>query len=126
MKIDRLEFYLVAMPLLYPWRTAYGEDHAIHAMLCRMCSGSVQAWGETSPLAAPCYSSEWAGGVFQVAQHWLGPAIVGQTIDDGNGGKRSRKVLSPGNVANRFLELAMYEAFPDAYGASGSPQSRPY
>ena len=82
MKIDRLEFYLVAMPLLYPWRTAYGEDHAIHAMLCRMCSGSVQAWGETSPLAAPCYSSEWAGGVFQVAKHWLGPAIVGQTIDD--------------------------------------------
>ena len=59
MKIDRLEFYLVAMPLLYPWRTAYGEDPAIHAVLCRMCSGSVDAWGETSPLAAPCYSSEW-------------------------------------------------------------------
>ena len=46
-----------------------------------MCSGSVDAWGETSPLAAPCYSSEWGGGAFQVAKHWLGPAIVGQRVD---------------------------------------------
>ena len=81
MKIDRIEFYLVAMPLLYPWRTAYGEDHTIHALLCRLSSGSVDAWGESSPLAAPCYSAEWAGGAYQVARQWLGPAILGQTID---------------------------------------------
>ena len=41
MKIDRLEFVHVAMPLIYPWRTAYGEDAAIHSVLCRMTSGSV-------------------------------------------------------------------------------------
>ena len=28
MRIDRLDIYHVSMPLIYPWRTAYGEDHA--------------------------------------------------------------------------------------------------
>lgn len=76
MHIDRLDLYHVAMPLIYPWRTAYGEDAAAHAVLCRMVSGSVEAWGESSPLAAPCYSPEWAGGVFAVCRDWLGPALL--------------------------------------------------
>jgi O-succinylbenzoate synthase len=81
--IDRIDLYHVAMPLIYPWRTAYGEDAAIHSVLCRMSSGSVSGWGEASPLAAPCYSPEWGGGVFAVLKEWLAPAIVGQTIASG-------------------------------------------
>ena len=80
MKIDRIELFHVAMPLIYPWRTAYGEDAAIHAVLCRMTSGSVDAWGESAPFAAPCYSPEWAGGVFALTRDWLAPAILKQHI----------------------------------------------
>ena len=83
MKIDRLEFVHVAMPLIYPWRTAYGEDAAIHSVLCRMTSGSVDGWGESAPFAAPCYSPEWAGGVFATARDWLGPALLQQDIRSG-------------------------------------------
>ncbi|MCA9163550.1 MAG: o-succinylbenzoate synthase [Planctomycetales bacterium] len=83
MRIDRIELYHVAMPLIYPWRTAYGEHAAIHSVLCRMSSGSIDAWGESSPLAAPCYSPEWGGGIFATCRDWLAPAIVGQTIDSG-------------------------------------------
>ncbi|MDX1944845.1 MAG: o-succinylbenzoate synthase [Pirellulaceae bacterium] len=84
MHIDRIELYHVAMPLLYPWRTAYGEDAAIEAVLCRMTSGSLAGWGEASPLAAPCYSPEWAGGVFATAKQWLAPALVGKAIASGD------------------------------------------
>ena len=52
MKIDRIELFHVAMPLIYPWRTAYGEDAAVHSVLCRLTSGSVEAWGESAPFAA--------------------------------------------------------------------------
>ena len=83
MKIDRIELYHVQMPLLHPWRTAYGEDAAIESVLCRMISGDLEGWGESSPLAAPCYSSEWAGGVFAVAKQWLAPSLLGQTIASG-------------------------------------------
>ena len=83
MKIDRIELFHVAMPLIYPWRTAYGEDAAIHSVLCRMSSGSVDAWGESTPLAAPCYSPEWGGGIFAVARDWLAPALIGKDVTSG-------------------------------------------
>jgi O-succinylbenzoate synthase len=83
MKIDRIELFHVAMPLIYPWRTAYGEDAAVHSVLCRMCSGLAEGWGETTPFAAPCYSPEWAGGVFAVLRDWLAPQILQRDVSSG-------------------------------------------
>jgi O-succinylbenzoate synthase len=83
MKIDRIDLFHVEMPLIYPWKTAYGEDAACHSLLCRMTSGSTHAWGESAPLAAPCYSPEWAGGAFAVARQWLAPALAGKSIETG-------------------------------------------
>lgn len=111
MKIDRIEFYLVAMPLLYPWRTAYGEDHAIHAVLCRMASGSIDAWGESSPLAAPCYSSEWAGGVFQVAKEWLGPAVLGQDAPTAEALQQHMAVYKGNPFAKAALDTAWWALY---------------
>ena len=51
MRIDRFEVYHVAMPLIYPWRTAYGEDYDIHSVVVRAVSGDYDAWSESSPLA---------------------------------------------------------------------------
>lgn len=84
MLIDSIELFHVAMPLVSPWRTAYGEDAAVESVLVRMQSGNDVAWSESSPLAAPCYSPEWAGGVFACIRDWLAPAIVGQQIDSGD------------------------------------------
>lgn len=84
MRIDSLHVYHVAMPLLYPWRTAYGEDYVVESVLVRMQSGGDVAWGESSPLAAPCYSPEWAGGVFCCLRDWLAPAIIGQDVTSGD------------------------------------------
>ncbi len=39
MHIDSLDVYQVAMPLIYPWRTAYGEDYDVHTVLVRATSG---------------------------------------------------------------------------------------
>lgn len=84
MRIDRIDLYHVAMPLIYPWRTAYGEDAAIHGVLCRLTSGSVSAWGESAPFAAPCYSPEWANGMFGLCRDWLAPALLGHDITSGD------------------------------------------
>lgn len=84
MIIDRIDLFHVAMPLIYPWRTAYGEDAAIHSVLCRLQSGSLCGWGEAAPFAAPCYSPEWAGGAFAVARDWLAPALLGKSLTSGS------------------------------------------
>lgn len=83
MRIDSIELFHVAMPLIYPWRTAYGEDAAIEGVLVRMEGGGQVAWGEAAPFAAPCYSPEWAAGMFGCLRDWLAPAVVGQEIDSG-------------------------------------------
>ena len=58
MKFDRLDIYHVAMPLIYPWRTSYGEDYDIHSVLVKAMDGDTVAWSESSPLHAPTYLTE--------------------------------------------------------------------
>lgn len=84
MRIDAVDVFHVAMPLISPWRTAYGEDYTIESVLVRMEGGGKVAWGESSPLAAPCYSPEWAGGVFETVVKWLAPAVVGRSFSSGD------------------------------------------
>lgn len=77
MRIDSFDIYHVAMPLIYPWRTAYGEDWEIHSILVRATSGDVEAWSESSPLEAPTYLTEGARAVFHNLVDHFGPRVVG-------------------------------------------------
>ena len=109
MHIDRIDLYHVAMPLIYPWRTAYGDDYVIESVLVRMQSGDAVGWGETSPLAAPTYSPEWAAGVFHVAKTWLAPRLVRQDIASGPQ-LQERLALIKGNpFAKAGLDLAWWD-----------------
>ena len=111
MKIDRIDLFHVAMPLIYPWRTAYGEDAAIHSVLCRMSSGSTCGWGESAPFAAPCYSPECAAGAYGVARDWLAPAVVGQQVSSGQE-LQSRLTLFKGNpFAKAILDTAWWSLY---------------
>ena len=83
MRIDAVELFHVRMPLISPWRTAYGEDAAVESILVRMEGAGFVGWGESCPLAAPCYSPEWAGGVFATVADWFAPALVGESISSG-------------------------------------------
>ncbi|MFO0919633.1 MAG: o-succinylbenzoate synthase [Planctomycetaceae bacterium] len=108
MRIDRIDLFHVSMPLIYPWRTAYGEDAAIESVLCRMTSGSVEAWGESSPLAAPCYSPEWAGGIFAVCQQWLAPRLLHQDVSSGDDLQERLKLFKGNPFAKAILDTAWW------------------
>ncbi|MDA1013058.1 MAG: o-succinylbenzoate synthase [Planctomycetota bacterium] len=108
MRIDRIELFHVAMPLIYPWRTAYGEDSAIHSVLCRMSSGSVSGWGESAPFAAPCYSPECAGGLFLVARDWLAPALIGQDLTSGDDLQQHIAMFKGNPFAKAALDTAWW------------------
>ncbi|MFN0196847.1 MAG: o-succinylbenzoate synthase [Planctomycetaceae bacterium] len=108
MRIDRISLYHVAMPLIYPWRTAYGEDAAIHSVLCRIESGSVCGWGESAPFAAPCYSPECAGGVFQIIKDWLAPAILGHDSPTSNDLQQRMSIFKGNPFAKACLDNAWW------------------
>ncbi|HEY2894288.1 MAG TPA: o-succinylbenzoate synthase [Pirellulales bacterium] len=96
------------MPLISPWRTAYGEDAAIESVLVRMQSGDLVGWGESSPLAAPCYSPEWAGGIFACTRQWLAPALVGQYISSGEDLQSKLSHFKGNQFAKAGLDIAWW------------------
>ena len=104
MRIDRIELFHVAMPLLYPWKTAYGEDAEIHSILCRMDSGTVSEWGASAPLAAPCNSPEWGGGIFDVTKTWLAPKLLGEDIETGHQLQQRLAVFKGNPFAKAILD----------------------
>ena len=81
MKIDELDVHYVVMPLIYPWRTAYGEDADIHSVLVRFTSGDHVAWSESTCFFAPTYLNESAGSVFYHVSEVMGPWVVGREYD---------------------------------------------
>jgi O-succinylbenzoate synthase len=81
MKIDTIEVFYVALPLIYPWRTAYGEDPAIHTVIIKMVSGEYAGWGETTPLRAPTYSPESAMSAYHTITEFIAPLLVGREIE---------------------------------------------
>ena len=78
MKIEAIELYRVAMPVIYPFRTAYGDGHVIESVLVRMSAQGLDGWGESTPWESPLYSPEWAVGVFALIRDWLAPRLLGQ------------------------------------------------
>ena len=62
MKIEAIELHRVAMPVIYPFRTAYGDGHVIESVLVRMSAGGLDGWGESTAWESPLYSPEWPEG----------------------------------------------------------------
>ncbi len=81
MKIDSAEIRYVELPLISPWRTAYGEDATIHSVMVRLDGGGASAWGEATPFYAPTYSPESARSVYETAREFFLPRLIGETLD---------------------------------------------
>jgi O-succinylbenzoate synthase len=80
MFIDAIEVYYLKIPMVKPWRTAYGEDSDTHTIFVCMRSGNKTGWSETGPLYAPTYSSEYAYGVYYLVTQFFAHHIVGRDI----------------------------------------------
>ena len=108
MRIDRLDVYHVAMPLLYPWRTAYGEDYDIHSVLVRAVSGDHYAWAESSPLHAPTYLTESAVSVFHHVTQFFGPHVVGREYESADEINARLEVFKGNSFAKAAIEIAWW------------------
>ena len=107
--IDSIELYHVAMPLIYPWRTAYGSDDVIESVLIRMCSGDDYGWGETTPLSNPAYSPEYTAGVYNVIRNILAPRLIGQEITSGEDLHRRFSWIKGNYFAKGGLDTAWWD-----------------
>lgn len=108
MLIERIEIFHVAMPLIYPWRTAYGEDASIESLLIKVSSEDQYGWGEATPFAAPCYSPEWAAGIFAMVNQWLAPALINQEIPSGEVLNQTMGMFKGNHFAKGAMDTAWW------------------
>jgi O-succinylbenzoate synthase len=108
MRFDSIELFYVAMPLKYPWRTAYGEDWEIHSVLVKVTSDGHAGWGETTPFFAPTYSPETAGSAFFLLEKVFGPLLVGQEIESADDLNKRLSVFKGNPFAKAGIELAWW------------------
>lgn len=108
MKIDSLEIFHVAMPLIYPWRTAYGADYDIHSILVKASSGDHVAWSESTPLQMPAYSPEGASTAYVNATEYFAPRIVGQEFDTASGLSEALAIFKGNQFAKASLEIVWW------------------
>jgi O-succinylbenzoate synthase len=104
------------MPLLYPFRTAFGDDAVIEGLLVKMTSGSHSGWGEASPWAAPAYSAEWAQGAFLLVRDWLAPQVVGKSVESGEQLQVILRRFKGNYFAKASLDLAWWDLHAQQLG----------
>lgn len=109
MKLEKIEIFRVKMPLIAPFRTAFGNDAEIESVLVRLESEGVSGWGEAAPWTRPAYSPEHAAGVFATVRDHFAPSLLGQDIDSG---EALQQALSWAK-GNRFAKAALDTAWWD-------------
>jgi len=107
--IETIDVYRVSMPLVYPFRTAFGDDDSIESILVRMGSGDQYGWGESSPWRAPAYSPECAATAFIMVRDFLAPRLLGQSVESGEDLQAALSCVKGNPFAKAVLDLAWWD-----------------
>jgi O-succinylbenzoate synthase len=110
--IDSIEIREVALPLVRPFRTSFGEESLKRAILVRVEAGGVEGWGECAAADEPRYSEEWLDGAWAMLRDFLAPSLQrgGGVQDPGEIGERLRWVRGH-RMAKAALEAAVLDAW---------------
>ena len=74
--VQGIELREVALPLVRPFRTSFGEERDKRAILVRVLSEQGEGWGECVASTEPRYSDEWLDGAWAVLNRHLCPAVL--------------------------------------------------
>ncbi len=110
MRIDRLEGYLLRLPLKQPARVADASIDHCDVVVVRMESQGTSGWGEVAPGNAPLTTSEWSGGTFVALRDQIAPRVLEK------GGLASVDVLEETYSrvrGNKFAKAAVETAWQD-------------
>jgi O-succinylbenzoate synthase len=75
-RLRSLELIEVALPLVRPFRTSFGEERDKRAILVHAVADEAEGWGECVAGATPDYSSEWIDGAWAVLERFLIPPLL--------------------------------------------------
>ncbi|CAB4537324.1 MAG: o-succinylbenzoate synthase [Actinobacteria bacterium] len=120
MRIEAVELVRVAMPLVRPFRTSFGVQHARDVLLVHVMTDVGEGWGEAAAHAEPFYNEEFTESASLVLERWLVPAVLGADLRPEDVGARCAQVKGY-RAAKAGLEMAVLDA---GLRADGVPLAR--
>ena len=74
--VQAIELREVAIPLVRPFRTSFGEEREKRAILVRVLGDQSEGWGECVASTEPRYSDEWLDGAWTVLVRHVCPSFL--------------------------------------------------
>ncbi len=121
MKLERVELFLVRLPLKRPYETSMAvETHESHVIVRVEGDGAV-GWGESVANETPWYSGETPSTVWVLLEESLIPHLLGRTFSHPREVSDALSWVRDARMAKACIEMAMWDL---AATQEGVPLSR--
>lgn len=111
MKLEKIELHQVKLPLVHPFTTSFGTQTHREAILVRITSDGIVAWGECVASMGPWYSSDTNKEAWHVLTDFLIPMVIGQTVEHPSDMAKLMKPVRGHVMAKAALENTVWNWF---------------
>ncbi len=118
MRIQRIDLFVVELPLVRVFRTSSSTKRTIRHILVRVDAGDVTGWGECASPADPFYCPETTETCWHILKEFLAPAVLGKSCDSIDELVDFYRLVKGNNFAKAGLEMACWDALARAQGRS--------
>ncbi len=109
MKLERVELFLVRLPLKRPYETSMAvETHETHVIV-RLEDGGAVGWGESVANETPWYSGETPSTVWILLEEALIPTLLGKTFTHARDVAAALDWIRDARMAKAAVEMAAHD-----------------
>ena len=110
MKIEAITLRELKMPLVHFFETSFGRTYTRRILLVTLHADGLEGWGECVAGEDPFYSEEYIDGSWDVIKRYLGPALLGKTLQSGREVPALLARVREHRMAKAALENAGWDA----------------
>ena len=110
MKIEAITLRELKIPLVHFFETSFGRTYTRRVLLVTLHADGLEGWGECVAGEDPYYSEEYIEGAWDVTMRYLGPALLGKTLQAGHEVPALLARVREHRMAKAALENAAWDA----------------
>ncbi|MGA7459757.1 MAG: o-succinylbenzoate synthase [Candidatus Korobacteraceae bacterium] len=110
MRIEAITLRELKIPLVHFFETSFGRTYTRRVLLVTLHCDGLEGWGECVAGENPYYSEEYIDGAWDVIVRFLGPALLGKTLQSGRDVPQLLAQVREHRMAKAALENAAWDA----------------
>src|SRR5664279_3133415 len=110
MKIEAITLRELQIPLVHFFETSFGRTYDRRVLLATIHADGLDGWGECVAGEEPYYSEEYVDGAWDVIVRYLGPSLLGKTLQSGREVPALLARVREHRMAKGALENAVWDA----------------